>query len=69
MGKTKELNVDLRQQIINFHKSGNSYSTNSDLLGIPRFMVQSSIKKFKQFGTTENLPGHGRKAKVSPKTA
>ena len=31
-------------------------------------MVQSIIK-FKQFGMTENLPGHGRKPKLSPRTA
>ena len=32
-------------------------------------MVQSVMKKFKQFGMTENLPRHGGKAKLSSKTA
>ena len=53
MGMTKELSIDLRQRIINFHKWGNSYSTISNWLAIPRSMVLSIIKKFKQFGTTE----------------
>ena len=68
MGKTKELSVDLRQIFINFHKSVYSYSTISNQLAIPRSTVQSVIKKFKQFGTTENLPGCGRKPKLSPRT-
>ena len=68
MGKTKEPCVDLRQIIINFHKSGNSYSTISKRLAIPRSTVKSVIKKFEQFGTTENLPGGGRKPKLLPRT-
>ena len=67
--KTKELSVDLRQRIINFHKSGNTYSTISNWLSTPRSTVQSVIKEFKQFGTTENLSKRGRKPKLSPKTA
>ena len=69
MKKTKEHSIDLRQRIINFHKSGNSYCTISNRLAIFRFMVQSIKKKFKQFGTTENLPEHERKAKLSLRTA
>ena len=61
MGKTKGLSIDLRQRIINFYKIGNSYSTFSNQLAIPRPMVQSVIKKFKQFGTTKNLLGYERK--------
>ena len=69
MGKTtKELSNDLRQRIINVHKLGNSYSIISNQLAIPRSTVQSIIK-FKQFGTTENLPGCGRKPKLSLRTA
>ena len=67
--KTKEPIIDLRLRIINFHKSGNSYFINSNRLAIPRSTVQSVIKNFKQFGMTENLPGYGRKAKLSPRTA
>ena len=66
MGKTKEFSVDLRQKIINFHKSGNSYSTILNWLEIPSSMVQFILKKF---GMKENLPGHGRKPKLSLRTA
>ena len=69
MGKTKEFSIDLRQRVINFNKSENSYSTISKWLAIPRSTVQSVIKKFKQFGITENLPEHGRKPKFSLRTA
>ena len=57
------LSGDLRQRIINFHKLGNSYSTISNQLNISKSKVQ-----LKQFGMTENLPGHGRKAKLSQRT-
>ena len=69
MRKSKKHSVDMRQRIINFHKLGNSYSSISNWLAIPRFLVQSIIKKFKQFGMTENLPGWKRKAKLSLRTA
>ena len=69
MRKTKEFSVDLRKRIIDFHKSGNTYSTISNRLAIRRSTEQSVMKKFKQFGTTENLQGRGRKAKLSPTTA
>ena len=68
MEKAKELSVDLRQGIINLYKLGNSYSTISNWLPIPS-TVQSLKKKLKQFGMTENLPGCGRKAKLSTRTA
>ena len=69
MGKTKDLIIELRQRIINFYMLVNSYSTISNRLAVPRFTIQSVIKKFKQFGTTENLTGCGRKATLSPRTA
>ncbi len=68
MEKAKEFSVVLRQGIINYHSSENSYSTISNRLALPRSTVQSVIKKLKQFGTTGNLPGRGRKSKLSPRT-
>ena len=65
MKKTKELSIDLRWRIINFHKLGNSYSIISHQLAIPKSTIHSVIKKFKQFGITENLPEHGSKTKLS----
>ena len=55
MEKTKELSIDLRQRIINFNKSENSYSTISNRLVIPRSTIQYVIKKFKQFVTTKKF--------------
>ena len=69
MGKTKELSIDLRLRINNFHKLRNIHSTISNQLAIPRSMIHSVKKKFKQFGTTENLPGHGKKSNLSLRTA
>lgn len=69
MGKTKELTVDLRQKIIDFHKEGNSYGDISARLHIPRSTVQYVIKKFAKFGTVKTLPGRGRRPKLSSRTA
>ena len=49
--------------------SGKSYNTISNWLPVPRFTLHLLIKKFKQFGTTKNLPGHGKKPKSSLRTA
>lgn len=68
MVKTKELSIDLRKKIIDLHKSRNSYGDIARRLVIPRSTVQSVVKKFRQYGTTENLPGRGAKPKMSQKT-
>ena len=64
MGKTKEIPVDLRQSIMNIRKSWNSYGTISNRLANPRSTVQSVIKKFQQFGLTENLTGAWKKSQI-----
>ena len=45
----------MRLRTINFYKSENSYSTISNWLSIPRSMIESIIRKLKQFGMTKNL--------------
>ena len=55
MVKTKELSVDLRQRIINLHKSGNSYSSISNQLTISRSTVHSVIIKRKGFNSLVRL--------------
>lgn len=69
MVKTKEHSNDVRKKIIDFYEIGLSYGEISKRLDISRSTVQSIIKKFKQVQTTENLPGRGRKAKISTRTA
>ena len=67
MVKTKEPSVDVRQEIVNFHKLGEGYGTISKRLDIPRSTVQSIVKKFKESGTADSLPIHRRKPKLTPR--
>ncbi|XP_076029868.1 uncharacterized protein LOC143018394 [Oratosquilla oratoria] len=64
MGK-KELSEDLRLWIVDAHKQGKGYKKISKQFEVPVAMVQSIIKKFKNFGTVKNLMGRGQKAKMS----
>ena len=68
MVKAKELSIDLRLNIIDLHKAGNSYGDIYKRLDTPRSTVQSFIKKFAQFRTTEILLGRGWKRKLSAKS-
>lgn len=68
MVKTKELSADLKRRIIRFHNGGKTYGDISKRLDIPRSTVFSIVKKFKQHGTVEALPGRGRKPKLSVRT-
>ena len=59
----------MRKKIIDLKKSGKSYGDIAKCLLIPRATAQSIVKKFRQHGTTENLPDRGAKPKMSQKTA
>ena len=50
---------------MNFHKLGEGYGTIAKRLDIPQSNVQSSVKKFKESGTTDTLPGHVRKPRFT----
>ncbi|XP_071322861.1 centrin-3-like [Trachinotus anak] len=63
--KSEELSVDLRDEIVARHKSGQGYKTISKALSVPRSTVASIIVKWKKFGTTKTLPRVGRPAKLS----
>ncbi|XP_076066022.1 uncharacterized protein LOC143039638 [Oratosquilla oratoria] len=53
MGKKKELSEDLRLWIVDAHKQGKGYKKISKQFEVPVAMVQSIIKKFKNFGTNK----------------
>lgn len=66
MGKARELCTDLREQIVDLHKSGLSLGAISRKLHLPRSSVQTIVQKFKIHGTVISLPRSGRKPKLSP---
>ena len=69
MVKTRELSLKLRKEIIQYHKQGNGYKTIAKTLKVPRDTVGNIIRKFKSKGTVANVPGRGRKKKITPATA
>ena len=60
----KVLSKDLRDKVVDRHKSGDGYKKNSKALSVPRSTVKSIIKKWKVFGTTQTLAGSGRRSKL-----
>ena len=50
---------------MNFYKLREGYGNISKRLDILRSTVQSIVKKFKESGTTDTLPGGGRKQKLT----
>lgn len=63
--KTKELSKQVRDKVIQRHKSGLGYKKISTSLMIPWSTIKSIITKWKQHGTTTNLPRQGRPPKLT----
>ena len=62
--KTKELSKQVRDKVVEKYRSGLGYKNRSETLNILRSTVKSIIKKFKEYGTTTNLPTEGRPPKT-----
>ena len=54
-----EEKIEKRQMVIDLHKCGNGYKKICIQLNIPLSTVRAIIKKFKRYGTVENLMGRG----------
>ena len=63
--KTKELSKQVRDKVIEKYKSGLGYKKISKSLMIPRSTIKSIIFKWKEHGTTLNLPREGRPPKLT----
>uniref|UniRef100_A0A665W377 Uncharacterized protein n=1 Tax=Echeneis naucrates TaxID=173247 RepID=A0A665W377_ECHNA len=63
--KSEELSIDLRDEIVARHKSGQGYKTISKALSVPRSTVASIVVKWKKYGTTRTLPRVGRPVKLN----
>ena len=66
--KTKELSKQIRDNVLENCRSGLSYKKISETLNIPQSTIKSIIKKWKEYGTTINLPREGRLAKLTDQT-
>ena len=63
--KTKELSKQVRDNVVEKYKSGLGYKKISKSLMIPRSTIKSIITKWKEHGTTANLPRDGRTPKLT----
>lgn len=60
----KVLSKDLRDKVVKRHKLGEGYKKISKALAIPLSTIQSIIKTWKAYGTTNTLPRSGRPSKL-----
>lgn len=67
MGKTKELSVDLREKIVDLHKTGMGYKTISKKLGVKVTTVGAIVRKYKTHNMIINRPRSGAPNKISPR--
>src|SRR4029434_9387422 len=68
MGKTQEHSDDVRQKVVELHKSRNGHKIISKQLKIPISTIMEIIKKFKGTGDVKNQPGRGRVCTLTPRT-
>ena len=63
--KTKELSEQVRDKVVEKYRSGLGCRKISKTLNIPRSTIKSIIKKWKEYGTTPNLPREGHLPKLT----
>jgi transposase len=63
--KTKKLSKQVRGKVVERYKSGLGYKKILETLNIPQSTIKSIIKKWKECGTTTNLPREGRPPKLT----
>src|SRR4029434_9634001 len=68
MGKTQEHSDDVRQKVVELHKSSNGHKKISKQLKIPISTIMEIIRKFKATGDVKNQPGRGRVCTLTPRT-
>ena len=67
MGRAKEYSKNIRQGVVDLHKSGSSLGDIAGQLKMPKPSVQTIVNKYKDLGTTLTKPRSGRKRKLAPK--
>ena len=63
--KTKEFSKQVRDKVLEKYRSRLGYKKISKTLNIPQSTIKSIIKKWKEYGTTTNLPREGYPPKLT----
>ena len=67
MGKSREINQDIRKRIVDLHKCGSSLGAISRCLKVPRSSVQTIIRKYKKHGNVQPSYRSGRRRILNPR--
>ncbi len=65
--RSKEIQEQMRNKIVDMYQSGKGYKANSKALGLQRTTVRAIIHKWRKLGTAVNLPRSGRPTKITPR--
>ncbi|CAB1428555.1 unnamed protein product [Pleuronectes platessa] len=66
--KTKELTKQVRDKVVEKYEAGLGYKKISRALNISLSTIKPIIRKWKEYGTTANLPRGGRPPKLKSRT-
>ena len=67
MLRSKEIQEQMRNKIVDMYQSGKGYKAISKALGLQRTTVRAIIHKWRKLGTVVNLPRSGRSTKITPR--
>ncbi len=67
MPRSKEIQEQMRNKIVDMYQSGKGYKAISKALGLQRTTVRAIIHKWRKLGTVVNLPRSGRPTKITPR--
>ncbi len=67
MPRSKEIQEQMRNKIVDMYQSGKGYKAISKALGLQRTMVRAIIHKWRKLGTVVNLSRSGRPTKITPR--
>ncbi len=67
MPRSKEIQEQMRNKIVDMYQSGKGYKAIFKALGLQRTTVRAIIHKWRKLGTVVNLPRSGRPTKITPR--
>ncbi len=67
MLRSKEIQEQMRNRIVDMYQSRKGYKAISKALGLQRTTIRAIIHKWRKFGTVVNLPRSGRPTKITPR--
>ncbi len=67
MLRSKDIQEQTRNKIVDMSQSGKGYKAISKALRLQRAMVRAIIHKLRRLGTVVNLPRSGRSTKITPR--